>query len=180
MTQPGLIHHFGSKIGLFTEVLNSYARKAVAEQSILPFEEEILAVVEYGESHRDFIRLFTTLSSEATDPDHLAHDYFVARYAELQKRWRASIKSAQKDGSIDPEVDADAAARLIVAALDGLNIQWLLGTSREMHTPIEYLLAVLFHARRSTKGVTSDNGGSPVRRRQTDSKTARVRRRVRT
>lgn len=178
MTQPGLIHHFGSKIGLFTEVLNSYARKAVAEQSVLPFEEEILAVVDYGETHRDFIRLFTTLSSEATDPDHLANDYFVARYRELQKRWRTSIESAQKDGSIDPDVDADVVARLIVAALDGLNIQWLLGTSREMHTPIEYLLGALFHAGRSRKGVTSRNGGTPAPRRHADSKAAAARRRM--
>jgi AcrR family transcriptional regulator len=173
LTQPGLIHHFGSKIGLFTEVLKSYAQKAVEEQSILPFEEEILAVVDYGESNRDFIRLFTTLSSEATDPNHLAHDYFVARYTEAHERWRASIESGQKDGSIDPEVDADVVARLVLAALDGLNIQWLLGTSEEMRTSIEYLLAALVSAGPSAKGATpgDDNG---VVGREAGSKTARV------
>jgi AcrR family transcriptional regulator len=174
LTQPGLIHHFGSKIGLFTEVLNSYAQKAVEEQSILPFEEEILAVVDYGESNRDFIRLFTTLSSEATDPNHLAHDYFVTRYTELHERWRASIESGQREGSIDPQVDADVVARLIVAALDGLNIQWLLGTSEEMRTPIEYLLAALFPAGRSARERRPGDDDSAARRREAGGKEARV------
>jgi AcrR family transcriptional regulator len=150
LTQAGLIHHFGSKIGLFMEVLHSHALKAVKVQSQLPFAEEVLAVVDDSESNRDYIRLFTTISAEATDPTHPAHDYFIARYRELHERWKAAIETEQKNGSIDPSVDADAAARLIVATLDGLNIQWLLGTSKEMRNPIAYLLAALLGSESSS------------------------------
>jgi len=157
LTQAGLIHHFGSKLGLFMEVLHTHALEAVAVQSRYPFREEILAVVDDSESNRDYIRLFTTVSSEATDPNHPAHRYWVDRYEELQERWRKRIEADQKDGSIDPEVDADLAARLITAALDGLNIQWLLGTTEEMRSPISYLLAALFPPGRSPRTTSSEN-----------------------
>src|SRR5436190_4227819 len=83
LTQAGLIHHFGSKIGLFMEVLHTHALNAAEVQLRLPFQEEILAVVDDSESNRDYIRLFTTISSESTDPDHPAHKYFVDRYRQL-------------------------------------------------------------------------------------------------
>jgi AcrR family transcriptional regulator len=166
LTQPALIHHFGSKIGLFMEVLQTYALDQFKAYSRLPFQEEILAVVDHSESNRDYIRLFTTISSESTDQSHPAHDYFIARYKELHDRWRTSIESAQKDGSIDPAVDADAAARLIIAALDGLNIQWLLGTSKEMRSTIEYLLEALFPSERSAAGRKPSHNGKTTRRRQ--------------
>jgi len=155
LTQAGLIHHFGSKIGLFMEVLHTHALNAMKVQLRLPFKEEILAVVDDSESNRDYIRLFTTISSESTDPNHPAHEYFVTRYRELRERWRTSIEQEQKNGSIDPQVNADAAAQLIIAALDGLNIQWLLGTSEEMRGVIDYLLSALLPSERPSSG---DNG----------------------
>lgn len=158
LTQAGLIHHFGSKVGLFMEVLHTHAQEAVAVQSLLPFRDQVLAVVDDSEtSGRDYIRLFTTVSSEATDPNHPAHDYWIARYEELQTRWRNVIEAAQKEGSISPEVDADLATRLIVAALDGLNIQWLLGTTEEMRSPIAYLLAALVPPSQSSRTNTDEN-----------------------
>jgi AcrR family transcriptional regulator len=156
LTQAGLIHHFGSKLGLFMEVLHTHAQEA-AWQTRLPFREEVLAVVDDSESNRDYIRLFTTISAESTDPNHPAHEYWTARYEEVLERWRGVIESAQREGSIDPDVDADMATRLVVAALDGLNIQWLLGTTEEMRSPIAYLLAALVPPSQSSRTNTDEN-----------------------
>jgi AcrR family transcriptional regulator len=161
LTQAGLFHHFGSKLGLFMEVLHTHALNAMKVQRSLPFKEEILAVVEDSENNRDYLRLFTTISSESTDPNHPAHDYFVTRYREVRERWRTSIEQEQRNGSIDPNVDADAAAQLIIAALDGLNIQWLLGTSEEMRGPVEYLLSVLLPSDRVSSGDNGRTTGGP-------------------
>jgi AcrR family transcriptional regulator len=165
LTQAGLIHHFGSKIGLFMEVLHSHAADVREVQTRLPFQEEVLAVVDDSESNRDYIRLFTTISSEATDPNHPAHEYWIARYREAQERWRKSIETEQKSGSIDPAVDADAAARLVIAALDGLNIQWLLGTTTEMRGAIEYLLTALFPPRQPASRAKPDANGKATSQR---------------
>jgi AcrR family transcriptional regulator len=166
LTQAGLIHHFGSKIGLFMEVIHTHALDLFEAQSRLPFREEVLAVVSDSEGNRDYIRLFATISSEATDPTHPAHEYWITRYRELHERWKSSIESEQEHGSIDPSVDADAAARLIVAALDGLNIQWLLGTAEEMRDPIEYLLATLLPPGRASSGEEHGANGRAAGARQ--------------
>jgi AcrR family transcriptional regulator len=180
LTQPALIHHFGSKLGLFMEVLHWHASEAVAVQSQLPFKEEILAVVEHGDSNREFIRLFTTISSEATDPSHPAHEYWVARYREVQERWKAAIQAAQKDASIDPNVDADVAARLIIAALDGLNVQWLLGTTEEMRGDIAYLLAALVPSDLSARDQEIGNRRRRVEKRAKDGDKSKIKGRART
>jgi hypothetical protein len=65
------------------------------------------------------------MSAEATDPDHPAHQFFVDRYVRILGLLRSAFTLARLDGDVSEELDPDAAARQLVAFLDGIQLQWL-------------------------------------------------------
>jgi hypothetical protein len=70
--------------------------------------------------------LLSTLSSEAVLADHPLHGHFVQRYRQARKGLARALQRAQAAGEVRPDLDVDAAAREIIATLDGLRLQWLL------------------------------------------------------
>ena len=78
------------------------------------------------------VRLFTTLSAEAINDGHPAHTYFQLRYAGARDLLAAALKQGQADGDISPTVDAERAASLLLAIMDGLQVQWLLNPEFDM------------------------------------------------
>jgi hypothetical protein len=72
------------------------------------------------------VELYTTLSAEATSPDHPAHSYFVARYDDVRRSVTASFERIAESGRLAPGVDPYRAAVATIALMDGLQVQWLL------------------------------------------------------
>lgn len=126
ISHPGLLHHFGSKAELLTAVL---ARRD--ERDGADFDRDVaesgdlfgslVRAVERNAQRPGIVSLFTTLAAEATDPDHPAHAYFVNRYRSLRARFADSMTAEVRSG-VPPEI----ASWLLVAAMDGLQLQWLL------------------------------------------------------
>jgi hypothetical protein len=65
----------------------------------------------------EIVRLYSVLGAESLDPAHPAHAYFQHRYA----RSRAELAELLAGSVDDPEV----AAVQVLAAMDGLQLQWL-------------------------------------------------------
>jgi hypothetical protein len=78
------------------------------------------------------IRLFTTLSAEAINDQHPAHDYFQLRYAAARELLSGALRQGQLAGDVAPAVDTDVAASVLLAVMDGLQIQWLLNEDFDM------------------------------------------------
>ena len=102
MSEPGLLHHFASK------------------------EELLLELCRQNEERPGIVRLFTILAAESVDDDHPAHDWFLARYSERRGVLVDRLANAQREGTVDADLDADAVASQILAMFDGLQLQWLL------------------------------------------------------
>jgi hypothetical protein len=69
--------------------------------------------------------LFTVLVSESIRSDHPSHDYFVERYRRGREMYVTQFfKLLKKD--LRPDVDLNELVILIMAVMDGLQIQWLL------------------------------------------------------
>jgi AcrR family transcriptional regulator len=136
LSQAGILHHFSSKEALLTEVL--LQRDAVSEGILHDKTEglELLGalrdVMAYNIGQPGLVRLFTTLSAEATDADHPAHDYFVLRYSTVRQVISHALAEAQKRGEISAEADVMREAAAIIAMQDGLQVQWLLDPSFDM------------------------------------------------
>jgi len=72
------------------------------------------------------VRLFTVLVGESIRSDHPSHDYFVNRYAQIREVFSEYFGSLNAGKKLSAGTDIDQLAILIIAMMDGLQIQWLL------------------------------------------------------
>jgi AcrR family transcriptional regulator len=128
MTDTGVLHHFGGKGKLLLEVVKQKEDED-AEALGDPYLRDLVAK---NGTRSGTVRLFTTLSAESTDPQHPAHDHFVNRYESVRAHVTERLAQESAEGRISPTVDPSLAARIMLAVMDGLQIQWLLDPSMEM------------------------------------------------
>jgi AcrR family transcriptional regulator len=138
LTQPGLLHHFPSKEHLLTAVLEERDQadirrlRELGEISGLEFLEALRRLVEHNATQRDLVQLFIVLAGEGVSPEHPAHGYFVERYERIRESIRGRIEGSQAAGEFRSDVDARSVAALLMAVMDGLQIQWLLDDGADM------------------------------------------------
>jgi AcrR family transcriptional regulator len=130
LSHPGLLHHFPTKESLLLAVLaerdevdGHWLAEASSGTDALRRLTEVVAL---NAGRRAIVELYTTLSAEATSPEHPAHAYFVARYAAVLESVTAAFARVQAESNLRPEVDPPTAARQLLALMDGLQVQWLL------------------------------------------------------
>ena len=85
------------------------------------------------------MQLYAQVSTEACDPEHPAHAFFVERYAQLRGMFGQLVREEQAAGKIDADLDPDRIASLFAAATDGLQTQWMLDPSIDMADHVAYL-----------------------------------------
>ena len=130
MTDAGLLHHFGSKAALLMAVLDERDRQdEIAIAAALGDEADhdprspedvrqiLRMLVQRNGEKPEFIRLYAMLRVEAIAPDHPAHAYFRLRDTAAHRMFTRLVRVIGDD----PE----SLARQILAALDGLELQWL-------------------------------------------------------
>lgn len=134
LSHTGLLHYFPAKESLLLAVLE---HRDEVDNARLPGAGTALAVLRglvelaaLNATRPGIVELFAVLSAEATAADHPAHAYFVQRYRTTVRTVQRAYEQLRADGSLRPEVEPGAAARQLVALMDGLQIQWLLGGRR--------------------------------------------------
>lgn len=138
LSQPGLLHHFPSKVALLLAVLEhrdaedgkvSSARLPRRGIGILPALQNL---VEYNQSSPEIVRLFSVLLGEGVADTHPAHDYMVKRYQRIRARILRNLRQSEELGEIGSGHDLESLAAVIVAVMDGLQYQWLLDPDIDM------------------------------------------------
>lgn len=131
ISHPGLLHHFPTKAALLEAVLEY--RDAVDDAAFAEdlargtdFFEALVRIVERNQVRRPLVELFAGLSTEATTPDHPAHEYFRRRYERLVEQSTEVLEDRAARGGLAPGVAPAQAARSIIALMDGLQVQWLM------------------------------------------------------
>jgi len=134
LTEPGLLHYFPSKVHLLQEVL-AYRDAQDEEKYSSLVDPDNLSLSKYfslleklvaqNEEITGLVRLFTILVSESIRSDHPSHDYFVNRYGRARETLAGPF-STLDDIEIPADIDLNNLSTLIIAVMDGLQIQWLL------------------------------------------------------
>jgi AcrR family transcriptional regulator len=143
LTQPGLVHHFGTKEELLEAVLehkDEVQTEAFDNEHVL---DGLRDLVEQNLAQPGLIRLHTTLSAESINPTHPGHAYFGARYHKARGLFSGLLRRAQQDGQIAGDADPEALAVLIVAVMDGLQLQWLHDEDVDVRSAFDSLLSLL-------------------------------------
>lgn len=141
MTAAGLLHYFGTREAMLTEVVRKkeeLARSAANGASVLPRMSRSLR------SNADvpgLVQLHAVLAAQASDPEHPGHDYFVERYGGIRERLEEDLRERISARGLD--LDAAALAPILIAVADGMQLQWMLDRKFGMADHFDYLLDVL-------------------------------------
>lgn len=134
LTEPGLLHYFPSKVKLLQGVLEYREKEDEKKYSamidlenanLIGLMEALENLVSENENIPGLIRLFTVLVGESIREDHPSHDFFVDRYAHVRQQF-AQIFARLSEIEQKPNCSPDQLASIIIAVMDGLQIQWLL------------------------------------------------------
>ncbi|WP_062382910.1 TetR/AcrR family transcriptional regulator [Demequina iriomotensis] len=134
VSRAGLQHHFPSKEALLTAVLEERDRingvlffeGADPQRDGIDYLRRLLDVVAHNVTQREIVALFAVLSAEASDPDHPAYAYFVARYRSLRADIDDALVEASSRGKVRTGSWTPGLSSELVALIDGLQVQWLL------------------------------------------------------
>ncbi len=143
VTRSTLLYHFSSREELFAEVARWRDEVDMLRDPPQGVLFGFVPLADHNAGVPGLVRVFTTLSAEATAPDHAAHAYFQDRYASLIEKLTGEISRAQAAGVITADADAALLARVYVAAMDGLQVQWLYDDSTDMSAAMATLLGLL-------------------------------------
>jgi AcrR family transcriptional regulator len=132
VSSAALVQYFGTKEGLLAAVLEEWARESrpVGADGLrgVAWLRSMREAMVYNATHRGLIELFLTLTAEATNPGHPARTFVQHRYGMVVAEHQRHLHEAVADGEVTPmsEAEVELEARLFVAAMDGIELQWLL------------------------------------------------------
>lgn len=130
LTDPGLLHYFGSKEKLLIGVLEDCDRKggeAVRAMTGLGSISDKLtfeqlraiyrAIISRNSAHPELMRFYATLRAEAMNTDHPAHDFFKKRHAIIVDNFARPLSA---------HVAApQSTALLLQSMMRGLEMEWM-------------------------------------------------------
>jgi BetI-type transcriptional repressor, C-terminal len=100
---------------------------AKAEDPDLGFMTGMVRLMRRGAQDLDLTRLFIVVVAEATSPDHPAHEWAIRRYDSVTDVVVEALQGAQERELLRPDFDVRTTASTLLAAMDGLQLRYLLG-----------------------------------------------------
>lgn len=124
-----ILYYFDSREDLLQNVIERWDAANLAAWGTEPTPANTLDL--YAEAIRrnleipGLIHLYLIFAAEAAQPDHPSHQFFRDRFEQVRRLLSVAIAFEQGAGRIDMAVDADRAARLLIAVADGVQLQAL-------------------------------------------------------
>jgi AcrR family transcriptional regulator len=127
VSHQSLMHYFPSKQDLLIAVLHrrdERLRRHFADAAGMAVSE-LISLAEYNASAPGHIELFSAAAAEATAAEHPGHEYYAEFYRGIVASTARFLALAQEQGMLKPGISPEAAARVLLALVDGLQLQWL-------------------------------------------------------
>ncbi|WP_426007329.1 TetR/AcrR family transcriptional regulator [Paenarthrobacter sp. NyZ202] len=141
VTHAALLRHFATKDELLLAALaqrdtddDELARRII--QLKVPREKVLSSILQEEFAHPDHLRNWLAITIAATNPEHPAHDFFIARRERMRDNFTSTRLATTEDSE---ELTADDKVTMVMALIDGLRIQFLLDPNR----PCLHLLETL-------------------------------------
>jgi len=125
VSHSALRHYFSSRDELLVEAYRTHEARAAGDGP--PADSSAVSVIvdaaERNRSIPGLVELYATLTTDALQEQHaLTREFVRDRFRSL----RATLAELIAEGQPAPGIDPTDAAALVIAASDGLQIQWLL------------------------------------------------------
>ncbi|ALE07475.1 TetR family transcriptional regulator [Arthrobacter sp. ERGS1:01] len=141
-----LFHYFGSKQELLTAVLEERDRRAYRDmdQESGDLVTSMPWVARRNATQPGLTTLYAVASATANAPTHASHEYFQQRFSNLIENASRDIAVRQAEGTLRADLPPEVLARLLVAASDGLQLQWMYDKTIDMAADLDSLATTLF------------------------------------
>lgn len=127
VSHQSLMHYFPTKHELLIEVLrrrDERLRRHFDDPSGMAVNE-LVSLAEYNASAPGHIELYSMAAAEATSVDHPGHGYYAQFYEQIISSTARYLALAEEHGMLQPGVTPEVASRILLALVDGLQLQWL-------------------------------------------------------
>ncbi|MBW9120473.1 TetR/AcrR family transcriptional regulator [Microbacterium trichothecenolyticum] len=137
-SEPTVYYHFPTKESLLIAALKQHddENTRARDDEAGPIAE-MGGRAEAGVQRTNYARLYNELAGAAADPAHPANPFFRERWSRSVAVVAADIRRLQELGRVPDSVDADDAAHLLLAAWEGLQLQWMQGPPFDIRALIE-------------------------------------------
>jgi AcrR family transcriptional regulator len=146
VSHAALLHYFDSREQLLLAVYEHAERKRDADPSTRKAMGAVDAMVNAATANVKVpgqVELYSTLVAASLQEGNPGKTHFSERFDHLRREIADQLRSEQATGRIRSDVDPDQIAALIVAASDGLQIQWLLEPSIRLEETLGALATLL-------------------------------------
>lgn len=137
VSHGALLHYFDSREQLLIAVYEHHertrARTAPASADDAGTAESMVGWASANAEVPGLVELYTTLLAGSLGAaDTVGREFFTERFDRVRAAAATRLRREQAEGRIRDDVDPDAIAALIIAASDGLQVQWLLDPSIDL------------------------------------------------
>lgn len=140
-----LFHYFGSKQELLTAVLEERDRRTAEDvQAGGGLTESMPSIARRNATQPGLTTLYAVASATASAPGHASHEFFLQRFRAVVDNAAGDISARQAAGTLRTDLPPAVLARLLVAASDGLQLQWMYDKTIDMAQDLESLVLALF------------------------------------
>jgi AcrR family transcriptional regulator len=131
VTPAALTRHFGNKEGLLQAVIEHWENENICffdQAHGLEYFRRLPDFIRQHTKEPGLIELLLTLATEATNPQHPARKWAVARYKRTVDLGVKYLREACAMGEVLPMDDSqmESESRALYSLMDGIQLQWLL------------------------------------------------------
>jgi TetR/AcrR family transcriptional regulator, transcriptional repressor of aconitase len=144
VSHAALLHYFGSREELLVEVLREGERRRSDPRDRREVVGMMVRAAERNVTIPGFVALYTMLLAGSLEADKAySREFFATRFARIRTDLEVLIQVGQEQGEIRRGIEPSAMAALVIAASDGLQIQWLLEPKVDIARSLELLERIL-------------------------------------
>ena len=147
VSHGALLHYFSSREELLVAVYEHAEHRRDLDKLDRGRERSVDVMANAALANLEvpgLVQLYSTLVATSLEAETgPAKDYFTARFDRVRSSLEKKLREDQEAGLVRSDVDAARTAALIVAASDGLQIQWLLEPSIALKETLETFAVLL-------------------------------------
>jgi len=144
VSHAALLHYFGSREELLIEVLREEEQRRRRPPVAEPIVGMMVVAAERNVTIPGLVALYTSMLAGSLEDDRVvSRDYFAPRFERLRQKLVDLIVEGQRAGTVRADLEPAAMAALVIAASDGLQIQWLLDPTVDIAQSLELLEHIL-------------------------------------
>jgi AcrR family transcriptional regulator len=147
VSHAALLHYFPSREELLVEALRTYQERPHPEEEVDPRAGVVGDMIEAARRNvtvPGLVALYTSVLGASVEKEHGASRAYAAkRFEELRASLVDQIVEGQRAGTVRSDLAPESVAALIIAASDGLQVQWLLEPGIDITGSLEVLQRVL-------------------------------------